>query len=264
MAMPINVASTGMQAQQLKVTVIANNIANVNTTAYPRQRAEFQDLFYQNKQRMGATSADANTKIPSGIQLGLGVNVGSIYRINEQGDLQMTDNDTDVAIKGNGYFQIEMPDGSYSYTRDGSFQLNATGQLVTARGLVVAPGITVPLDHVPPININDVGQVSIKSSSSVNMTTLGTINMVGFINPKGLEAIGDNLFLETEASGPPVVGTAGTSSMGILKQGWLEGSNVNTITEMTDLIQAQRNYEMNSVVIQTAGQMEQKINEIRV
>ncbi len=250
----LDIAATGMAAQQLNVEVIANNIANVNTTGYKQQRAEFQDLLYQTVIRPGTTSSNAGTIVPSGIQLGAGVKAAAVYRINEQGNISQTSNSLDVAINGNGYFQIQMPDGSIGYTRDGSFQLNATGELVTADGYVVKPGLTVPNDTTN-ITINSAGSVYATESGKVNPTLVGQFQLANFPNVNGLSAQGSNLFFQTEASGSPVTGAPAQTGFGNVLQGDVETSNVDIVTEMTNLITAQRAYEMNSKVVKTSDDM---------
>lgn len=254
MSLTLDIGATGMLAQQLNVDVISNNIANMTTTGYKRQRAEFQDLLYQTKVRAGANSSSEGTTIPAGIQQGLGVKAGSVYRVNEQGALQMTGNELDVANKGDGYFQITLPNGDTAYTRDGSFQLDQNGQMVTSEGYILQPGITIPADTVD-ITINASGEVLAKIQGQTALSNVGQLQLAIFANDAGLEAIGDNLFLETEASGAPVVGNPNEDGFGPLEQGALETSNVNIVQEITTLIQAQRAYEMNSKVIQTGDEM---------
>jgi flagellar basal-body rod protein FlgG len=262
MSLTLDIGATGMLAQQLNVDVIANNIANMTTTGYKRQRAEFQDLLYQTRVRPGANSSDQGTTIPSGIQMGLGVKAGSVYRVNEQGALQMTSNPYDIANKGQGYFQITMPNGETAYTRDGSFQLDQTGQMVTSEGYVLQPGITIPSDAVD-VTINQSGEVLVKIQGQLALTNVGQIQLAIFPNEAGLEARGDNLYMETEASGAAVVGNPNDVGYGALEQGALEASNVNVVQEITSLIQAQRAYEMNSKVIQTGDDMMSTITQLR-
>jgi len=250
----LSIAATGMLAQQLNVEVISNNIANLNTTGYKRQRAEFQDLLYQNLRRTGATSSDTGTVVPAGVQVGIGVRAGAVYRINEQGNLQSTDNTFDVAIQGNGFFRVLLPNGEIAFSRAGSFQLSPTGQVVTQDGYVVQPGITVPQDATD-VAINATGEVQVKTAGQVTPQVVGQLELAIFFNEAGLEAIGDNLFLETPASGAAAVGTPGAAGYGTLRQGFLETSNVNPVQEITNLITAQRAYEMNSKVITTSDEM---------
>lgn len=258
----LNIAATGMQAQQLNVEVISHNIANVNTTGYKRQRAEFQDLLYQNLRRVGTNSTDAGTVVPSGVQLGLGVKTAAVYRIGEQGSLVMTENPLDLAIEGDGYFQIELPDGNNGYTRAGSFQLDADGRIVTADGHLVQPGIDVD-PAATEVTVNSSGEVAIKLAGDANPQIVGQLELAKFANPAGLEALGDNLFLETPASGAPDVGNAGADGLGTIRQGFLENANVNVVGELTNLITAQRAYEMNSRVIQTADEMYGSVTQMR-
>lgn len=262
MSLTLDIGATGMLAQQLNVDTISNNIANMTTTGYKRQRAEFQDLLYQTKVRPGATSSDQGTTIPSGIQQGLGVKTGSVYRINEQGALQITGNQLDIANKGRGFFQVTLPSGETAYSRDGSFQMDQEGQLVTSEGYILQPGITIPSDAID-VTINNSGQVLVKIAGSTQVTNVGQIQTALFSNEAGLDAIGGNLFLETEASGGPVVGNPGDAGYGELMQGALETSNVNVVQEITALIQAQRAYEMNSKVIQTGDEMLSTITQMR-
>jgi flagellar basal-body rod protein FlgG len=250
----LNIAATGMLAQQLNVEVISNNIANMNTTAYKRQRADFQDLLYQNVERIGANSADSGEIVPTGIQIGLGVKAGGVYRITEQGNMINTGNDIDVAIQGRGFFQVEMPNGDQGYTRSGSLQLSPNGELVTADGYLLTPSITIPQD-ADDIYINKTGEIQVKVAGQVDPTIVGQMQLSTFFNPAGLEAIGDNMFLETPASGPASTGVAGSAGFGTLLQGFLETSNVNPVNEITSLITAQRAYEMNSKVIQASDEM---------
>ncbi|MDP2205064.1 MAG: flagellar basal-body rod protein FlgG [Alphaproteobacteria bacterium] len=262
MSLTLDIGATGMLAQQLNVDVISNNIANMTTTGYKRQRAEFQDLLYQTKVRPGASSSDQGTTVPAGIQQGLGVKAGSVYRINEQGALQMTGNPFDVAIKGEGYFMITLPSGETGYTRDGSFQLDQNGQLVTSEGYNVQPGITIPPDAVD-VTINASGEVLVKLQNQTVLANVGQIQLASFANDAGLEAIGNNLLLETEASGTAIVSNPGEPGYGQLEQGALETSNVNIVQEITSLIQAQRAYEMNSKIIQTGDEMLSTITNLR-
>jgi flagellar basal-body rod protein FlgG len=254
MSLTLDIAATGMAAQELNVNTISNNIANMTTTGFKRQRAEFQDLLYQTKIAPGSTSSDTNTVVPSGIQQGLGVKAGSIYRIDQQGALQQTDNNYDLANMGAGFFQVLMPDGTTAYTRDGSFQLNQQGQMVTSEGYLVQPAITVPTDAVS-VTINPSGQVLVTLQGQQTPSNVGQIQLAVFPNDSGLQALGNNLFAVTQASGQAVVGNPGVTGYGTLKQGFLEASNVDVVTEITALIQAQRAYEMNSKVIQSGDQM---------
>lgn len=258
----LDIGATGMLAQQMNVDVISNNIANTTTSGFKRQRAEFHDLIYQNKMRPGATSSSAGNTIPTGMQFGLGVGLGSIYRSHEQGTIKMTENPLDLAITGKGYYQIQMPNGDVAYTRSGVFQLNENGEIVTAQGYLLDPGLTVP-DDALDIVINVEGEVLVKLPNTVGMQNLGQIQLANFVNPAGLEGIGDTLFLETDASGAPAVGNPGTEDFGQIRQAALENSNVNVVEEITNLITAQRSYEMNSKVITTSDEMLQTVTNIR-
>jgi flagellar basal-body rod protein FlgG len=250
----LDIAATGMLAQQLTVEVISNNIANVNTTGFKRQRAEFQDLLYQNQRRVGSTSSDTGTIVPAGVQIGVGVKAAAVYRITEQGNLLKTDNPIDVAIQGRGFFQVKQTDGTTVFTRAGSFQLSPTGEIVTADGLIVNPGITIPADATS-VTINASGQVLATLASQATPQTVGTIELANFANEAGLENIGSNLLRETAASGTPQQGAPGSTGFGSLQQGFLETSNVNVVSEITNLITAQRAYEMNSKVITASDEM---------
>jgi flagellar basal-body rod protein FlgG len=251
-----------MMAQQLHVDVIANNIANMTTTGYKRRRPEFQDLLYQSQRRIGASSSQDGTIVPAGVQLGLGVKTAAVYRIHEQGNLVNTENPLDLAIQGDGFFVIQLPNGDVAYTRSGNFQLSPEGTIVTADGYTVAPGITVPADAIE-IAINAEGGVSAKLQGQVAMVPLGQLQLATFVDPAGLEAIGNNLLVETEASGPALLGTAGSDGYGTIQQGFLESSNVNPVEEITALIAAQRAYEMNSKVISASDQMLQTVTQMR-
>ena len=258
----LSIAATGMLAQQLNVEVISNNIANMNTTAYQRRRAEFQDLLYQNVRSVGATSSSDGEVVPSGAQVGLGVRTAAVYRITQQGNLTSTENTFDVAIQGNGYYQIQMPNGDTAYTRAGSFQLSPNGQIVTADGNVVQPGITVP-NNATDVTINASGQVLVKTPGTTAPTIVGQFQLAVFANEAGLNPIGDNLLEETPASGTPVTGLPGASGYGTIRQGFLETSNVNVVSEITNLITAQRAYELNSKVIQTSDEMMSTLTQMR-
>lgn len=256
------IAATGMQAQQTNVEVISNNIANMNTTGFKRQRAEFQDLLYQNLERPGVSTSVQGNIAPLGVQIGVGVKTAAIGRITEQGSIARTDNPTDVAISGRGYLQIQLPNGDNAYTRAGNLAVNAEGQLVTTDGFVVQPGVTVPQDALQ-ITITRDGLVEAVMRDQVAPQQLGQIELAAFVNPPGLEAIGDNLFLETAASGAPQSGAPGTPGFGTLMQGFLETSNVNPVEEISTLIVAQRAYEMNSRVISASDEMLQTASQLR-
>ena len=258
----LSIGATGMQAQQLNVEVISNNIANISTTGFKRSRAEFQDMLYENLRRVGSPSSDTGTLLPSGLQVGLGVKPVATYRINEQGNVTVTNNQYDLAINGRGYLQVQMPDGTTAYTRAGSLQLNETGQLVTPDGFQIIPAITVPADALS-VTINPSGQVSATVDDATAEQNLGQLQLAAFINPTGLEAIGDNLLKETAASGSPISGTPQSSGFGSLIQGSVESSNVNVVSEITGLITAQRAYEMNSRVIKTADDMLTTVSQMR-
>ena len=253
----LSIAATGMQAQQTNVETIANNLANMNTTGFKQQRAEFEDLLYQNILTPGSQTSDAGTFAPNGIQIGAGVKTSAIYRINTQGDLQSTGNTYDVAVQGAGYFQIQQPDGTNAYTRSGNFSTSAQGQLVTQDGLLVLPGITVP-NNATSVTINTQGQVLATVAGNITPQTVGQLELTVFPNPAGLNSIGSNMFLETPASGTPQTGVPGSPGYGTIQQGYLETSNVNSVDEITALITAQRAYEMNSKVVTAADQMLQQ------
>ena len=256
----LNIAATGMRAQQMNVDVISHNLANQTTTGYKRQRAEFQDLLYQDLQRVGTNSSDTGTIVPTGIQVGLGVKTGSIYRNHTQGTLQQTEAALDIAVNGRGFLIVELPNGEQAYTRDGTFQLSPDGEIVTSEGYLVAPGIAVPDDAVS-ISVSRVGEVEVSIDGQVAPTNLGQLEMATFINDAGLDALGDNLFLETEASGAPIEGAPGDDGFGSLLQGYVENANVDPVMEITGLIVAQRAYEMNSKVITASDQMLQALNQ---
>ncbi|MBN8958527.1 MAG: flagellar basal-body rod protein FlgG [Rhizobiales bacterium] len=250
----LHTAATGMMAQELNVQVISNNIANMRTTGYKRQRAEFQDLLYEQVRRVGSQTSDQGNILPAGIELGAGVKTVGTPRIMTQGTLSPTGRDFDVAIRGEGFFKVLLPDGRTAYSRDGSFELDAQGRMVTNQGYVVQPGITVP-QNASQVTINAMGQVSVVLPGNTDSTQLGQIELAMFINKAGLQGIGDNLYLETTASGTPQNGTPSADGFGNLQQGNLEQANVEAVTEISDLIAAQRAYEMNAKVINAADQM---------
>lgn len=258
----LSIGSTGMLAQQLNVEVISNNIANMTTTGYKRQRPEFQDLLYQSLRRVGSASSDTGTIVPTGVQIGSGVDLAAVYRIHEQGNVQVTDNPLDVMIDGDGYFQIELPSGETGYTRAGAFQLNADGEIVTQDGYRVQGPGAVPQDTVQ-ISINASGEIYARLEGVVEPQLIGQFQMANFVNDPGLEAIGDNLFLETPASGDAQQGVANQENFGSIRQGLLESSNVNIVNEITQLITAQRAYEMNSKVISTTDEMMRTTSQLR-
>jgi len=255
------IAATGMAAQELNVQVIANNIANMQTTGYKRQVAEFEDLLYEHVRRIGTQTSDQGNILPVGVDIGSGVKTAGTPRIMTQGTLLPTGAETNVAIRGEGFFKILMSDSTFSYTRDGSFQLDSQGRFVTANGNLVQPGITIPQNSTS-LTINQQGQVSVVPAGSTTPTVLGQLTLTRFINKAGLLPIGDNLFQETPASGPPQDGTATVDGMGDLQQGSLEQANVEPVTEISNLIAAQRAYEMNSKVISAADQMLQTTNQM--
>lgn len=250
----LSTAATGMEAQQLAVEVIAHNLANMNTTAFKRQRAEFQDLLYQTLRQPGAASSDAGTIVPTGVQVGLGVNAGSVYRITEQGSLSQTGNPYDVAVSGEGYFRIQLPNGGDAYTRAGNFSLSPEGELVTSEGYRVEPGIVVPVEARQMV-INQQGQVQVLLDGEAEPQVVGQLELVIFANEAGLEQVGGNLLLESAASGAPQPGVPGDPGFGLVRQGFIESSNVDAVTEVTSLIAAQRAYEMNARVISAADEM---------
>ena len=254
------ISKTGMDAQQTQMDVTANNLANVSTTGFKKSRAVFEDLLYQTIRQPGAQSSQ-QTQLPSGLQLGTGVKPVATERLFTQGNLQQTSNPLDIAIQGNGFFQVQMPDGSAAYTRDGSFQVNAQGQLVTASGFAVQPAITVPA-NVLSISVSRDGIVSVTRAGQAAATQLGTIQLTSFVNPAGLQSMGENLYTETAASGTPGTNAPGTNGMGLLSQGYVETSNVNVVEELVGMIQTQRAYEINSKAIQTSDQMLQKLSQL--
>jgi flagellar basal-body rod protein FlgG len=257
----LDIAATGMQAQQLMVEVISNNIANLNTTGFKGQRAEFQDLLYQNIRAPGDSSSDAGTIVPVGVQIGIGVKAAAVYRTGLQGNLSQTGNPLDLAIQGDGFFQVQLPNGTTAFTRAGSFQLNNARQIVTADGFPVLPAVTIPA-NTTTITIDQSGQVQAQVSGQVNPQVAGQLTIAVFPNEAGLLATGQNLLTETQASGTPTVANPGVNSTGVLQQGFLETSNVNIVNEITNLITAQRAYEMNSKVIEAANQMQQTLSNL--
>ena len=250
----LRTAASGMAAQQLNVEVISNNIANMNTVGFKKQRAEFQDLLYQNIERMGAQSSSQGNVVPTGIQVGAGVKAGAVYRITEQGTPQHTGNPYDMAIDGKGFFQVTLPSGEIAYTRAGNFAVNGEGQLVTEDGYAVEPAITIPQDAID-VSISKSGQVQVTTQGQAAPQVVGQLELATFFNEAGLEAIGDNLLLETAASGAATIGAPNEPGFGHLLQGYTEASNVDSVSEITSLIVAQRAYEMNSKVITTADEM---------
>lgn len=247
------IAKTGLDAQQTRMEVVSNNIANVNTTGFKRERAVFEDLLYQNISQVGANSTQ-DTQLPSGFSIGTGVRVVATEKLHSQGKLVNTGNTFDMAVQGKGFFQILMPDGSLAYTRDGSFQVNQEGQLVTATGYQVQPAISVP-EGALSVTVGSDGTVSALLPGSSAPTQIGSVQLTNFINPAGLQPIGQNLLLESGASGAPQTGTPGLNGLGTLTQGSVESSNVNIAEELVSMIETQRAYEMNSKAIQSADQM---------
>ena len=251
---------SGLQAMQTDMATISHNLANVSTTGFKRSNAVFEDLMYQNLRQVGANSSE-QSQLPTGLQLGLGVRTVATSRSFTQGSMQQTSNQLDVAIKGNGFFQVTQPDGTIGYTRDGSFQVDSQGRLVTSSGLPVANGITVP-PSATNVSIAADGTVSATLPNSATPQNIGSLALANFVNPAGLEPRGDNLYVETAASGQPNGGTAGTNGLGTVMQGFLETSNVNVVQELVSMIQTQRAYEMNSKAIQTSDQMLQKLGQL--
>ena len=254
------IAKTGMEGQQAKLDAIANNLANVGTNGFKRGGVLFEDLMYQNLRPAGAATSE-QTQLPTGLQVGLGVKVAASVRNFTQGSLQQTGNPLDVAVKGNGFFQIQMPDGTTAYTRDGALQLDHAGALVTSAGYAVLPGITVPA-AATAVNIADDGTVSASIAGQTAQQTLGQLQLAAFVNPAGLESKGGNLFGETSASGTPAVGAPGSAGLGTLQRGFVEGSNVNVVEELVSMIATQRAYELNSKAIQTSDQMLQRLGQL--
>lgn len=258
----LQIAASGMAAQQMRVDVVSNNLANMSTTGYNARRADFADLHYQQMARPGTVTAEDGTLLPTGIQIGLGVRPAAVSVVLAQGSLVATQGDLDVAIEGRGYIEVTLPSGLSGYTRDGALKRSADGEIVDSEGHPVAPGITIP-DDSRSIAINSAGEVYAYFGDRVEPELLGQLNLVGFTNEKGLEAIGSNLFLETGASGPPNVGTPGLDGLGTLRQGYLEESSVDSVREVTELIKAQRGYELNAKVITAADQMLGATTQVR-
>lgn len=250
----LKIAATGMSAQQMRVEVISNNLSNMSTTGYNARRAEFADLHYQQLARAGSVSAADGTVLPTGVQLGLGVRPAAVSMQLQQGALSATGGDLDLAIEGNGYLEVTLPSGQLGYTRDGGLKRTGEGLIVTSEGFPVSPEIVIPEDALS-ISINADGEVYAYFQDDPEGQLLGQFTLSGFSNPKGLEAIGSNLFVETEASGPALQTTPGQDGLGTVRQGYLEGSSVDAVKEITDLIEAQRGYELNSKVISAADQM---------
>lgn len=256
------IASSGMAAQERNVEVISNNIANMRTTGFKRQRAEFQDLLYQSYRRAGSLTSDTGTQVPVGIEIGSGVRTAATARIMSQGSVQPTEKELDIAVRGEGYFVVQMPDGRTAYTRDGSFERDAEGQLVTIDGYEIQPGITVP-NTATSLSISDDGVVQAYLNNESEPTEIGQLQLARFVNQAGLQSVGNNLFVETGASGSAQIGVAGSEGYGNLLQGYLELANVNAVTEIADLIAAQRAYEMNSRVVSGADEMMAATSQMR-
>jgi flagellar basal-body rod protein FlgG len=258
----LKIAATGMAAQQMRVETISNNLANMSTTGYNTRRAEFADLHYQQMARPGTVNANDGTVLPTGVQLGLGVRPSAISVNLSQGSLSATGGDLDVAIEGNGYLEVTLPSGQSAYTRDGALKRSADGLIVTSDGYPVQPEITIPND-ARSLSINPAGEVYVYFRDAAEAELVGQLNMAGFTNAKGLEAMGSNLFLETEASGAALASTPGQDGLGTLRQGYLEDSSVDPVREVTELIEAQRGYELNSKVISAADQMLGATTQVR-
>ncbi|MDZ7590145.1 MAG: flagellar basal-body rod protein FlgG [Rubrivivax sp.] len=254
------IAKTGMEGQQTKLDSIANNLANVSTNGYKRAGVVFEDLMYQNLRTAGAASSD-QSQLPTGLQVGLGTRVAASTRNFSQGTLQQTGGNLDVAIKGQGFFQIQLPDGSTGYTRDGALQVDTNGQLVTQAGHAVQPGFTIPA-NATGVTITPDGTINVTLPQQVAPQSVGQLQLASFVNPAGLDARGGNLFLETDASGTANVGTPGADGLGLVQQGFLEGSNVNVVEELVSMIATQRAYEINSKAIQTSDQMLQRLGQL--
>ena len=254
------IAKTGLDAQQTQLDVISNNLANVSTSGFKRSRAVFEDLLYQTVRQPGAASSQ-QTQLPSGLQIGTGTRAVTTERIHTQGNLQQTGNSLDMAINGQGFFQVQMPDGTTAYTRDGSFQLDAQGQLVTASGFTLQPAITIPA-NAQAVTIGRDGTISVTQAGQAAPTQVGSLQLANFINPTGLQSKGENLYSETASSGTPTTNTPGSNGVGILSQGYIESSNVNVVEELVNMIQTQRAYEINSKAVQTSDQMLQRLAQL--
>jgi flagellar basal-body rod protein FlgG len=254
------ISKTGMEAQQTQLDHISNNLANSGTNGYKRSHAVFEDLMYQTLRQPGANSSE-QTQLPTGLQVGLGTRAVATSRQFSQGSLQQTTNTLDVAIKGQGFFQVQMPDGTTGYSRDGAFQVDAQGQLVTSNGFVIQPGIVIPA-NAQSVTIAADGQVGVSLPGQAAPQQIGQIQLAGFVNPAGLEPRGQNLYAETAASGTPNAGAPGVDGLGSLSQGFVETSNVNVVEELVAMIQTQRAYELNSKAIQTSDQMLQRLAQL--
>jgi flagellar basal-body rod protein FlgG len=254
-------AASGMQAQSVNIDVIANNIANVTTTGFKRSRAEFQDLLYETMRPPGSSSSE-NTQVPTGIQIGHGTRPVAVSKNFSEGEMQMTKNELDLAIEGDGFFQITQPNGDTAYTRAGSFKLDKEGRVVNPDGFLLEPAITIPTDAIS-VSVGMDGTVSVLQAGNTTPREIGTIELARFVNPAGLQSIGKNLYLPTDASGQEIAGTAGTANFGTIAQGFLEMSNVSVVDEMVNMITAQRAYETNSKVVQTSDDMLQLANNLK-
>ncbi len=254
------IAKTGMEAQQTQMDTVANNLANVSTNGFKKSRAVFEDLLYQNVRQPGASSSQ-QTQLPSGMQQGTGVRPVAIERIHTQGNPQATGNDKDLMINGNGFFTVLLPDGTTGYTRDGSFQRDSNGQMVTSSGYVLQPPISIPID-ADEINVAKDGTVTVQLPGQAAAQQIGNLQLASFINPTGLESIGENLYLETGSSGAPQANAPGSNGIGQILQGYVEVSNVNVVEEMVNMIQTQRAYEINSKAITTSDQMLQRLSQL--
>lgn len=258
----LQIAATGMDAQQTRVEVISNNIANMSTTAYNARRAEFADLHYQQVEAAGSVNATTGAVLPAGVQIGLGVRTTAVAMNVEQGGLRATGGDLDLALEGDGYFEVQLPTGESAYTRDGAFKMTGDGQIVTSDGYPLIPEITIPVD-ARQVSINSEGQVFVYFEGNPQAQEIGAITLADFVNEMGLEAIGSNLYRETEASGAPTIGEAGVDGRGTMRQGYLEASSVDVVAEISELIEAQRGYELNSKIITAADQMLQATTQVR-
>jgi flagellar basal-body rod protein FlgG len=256
----LGTSATGMSAATTNIDVIAHNLANQNTSGYKRKRAEFQDLLYLQKQHVGTQTSDSGTIKPTGVQIGLGVSTSAVYSITEQGSLEQTGNPFDLAVNGKGYFKVLLPDGTEAYTRSGSFQTNGDGQIVTAEGYTVSPGITIP-NNASDITVNAHGELIATIPGQIDPSVVGQFDIVRFINEAGLQSQGGNILTETTASGSPTDGIPGSEGFGTIQQGWLESSNVNAVTELTDMIKAQRAFEMNIKVMEAASESMKSFNQ---
>ncbi|HET6599877.1 MAG TPA: flagellar basal-body rod protein FlgG [Burkholderiaceae bacterium] len=254
------ISKTGMEAQQTQLDAISNNLANASTNGYKRSHAVFEDLMYQNLRQAGANSTDQTT-LPTGLQIGLGTRAVAISRNFSQGNLQQSSNSLDVAVSGQGFFELQMPDGTTGYTRDGSFKVNSQGQLVTNNGYTVQPGINIPA-NATSVTIGNDGTVSVVLPTQTTPQTVGNLQLSNFINPAGLDPKGQNIYAETAASGAPNNGTPGQNGLGILQQGFVETSNVNVVAELVNMIQTQRAYELNSKAIKTSDEMLQRLGQL--